>query len=73
MPLVVKLAKLRVVVYRNAFRLKFNTHVSTRFSTYIRVVLRLLIVTKPTDFCKLICCTSLRRLGGWARYQKEFK
>jgi hypothetical protein len=64
MPLVVKLAKLRVVVYKNTFYLKFNTYVSTRFSTYIGVVLRLLTATKPTDFYKLIYYTSLRYLGG---------
>jgi hypothetical protein len=64
MLLVVKLAKLKVVVSRNAFRLKFNTYASTRFSICKRVVLRFIIAKKFTGFCRLIYCTGLRRLGG---------
>jgi hypothetical protein len=62
--LVIKLPKLRVVVFRNAFRLKFNTHASTRFSIYKGVALRLTTARKSTDFCRLIYYTSLRHLGG---------
>jgi hypothetical protein len=67
MLLVVKLAKLRVVVFRNAFCLKFNIHAFTRFSIYTGVVLILTITRKFTSFCRLIYYTSLRHLGGWAR------
>jgi hypothetical protein len=63
MLLVIKPAKLRVVVFRNAFRLKFNTHASTRFSICKGVALRLMTARKPTDFCRLIYYTGLRRLG----------
>jgi hypothetical protein len=55
MLLVVKLAKLRVVGLRNAFRPKFNIHAFTRFSIYKGVY-------------KLIYYTSLRHLGKWVRH-----
>ena len=61
--LVIKLPKLRAVVFRNTFYLKFNTHTSTGFSIYKGVVLRLTIVRKPTDFCRLIYYTGSRHLG----------
>jgi hypothetical protein len=64
MPLVVKLAKLRVVRLRNAFHLKFNIYAFTRSSIYKGVVPRFTIARKPTDFYRLIYYTSLRRLGG---------
>jgi hypothetical protein len=71
--LVIKPPKLRAVVFRNAFRPKFNTHASTGFSICKGVALRLTTARKPTDFCRLIYYTGLRRLGGWARPQKGFK
>jgi hypothetical protein len=61
--LVIKLAKLRVVVFRNTFYSKFNTHVSTRFSIYKGVALKLIIARKLTDFYRLIYYISLRHLG----------
>jgi hypothetical protein len=67
MLLVVKLAKLRAVVFRNAFRPKFNTHASTRFSICKGVVLRFVIAKNLTGFCRLIYCTGLKRLAGWGR------
>ena len=73
MLLVIKQLKLRAVVFRNAFRPKFNTHASTGFSICKGVALRLTTARKPTDFCRLIYYTGLRRLGGWARPQKGFK
>jgi hypothetical protein len=63
MLLVIKLPKLRAVVFRNAFRPKFSTHASTGFSICKGVALRLMIARKPTDFCRLIYYTGLRRLG----------
>jgi hypothetical protein len=66
-------AKLRAIEFRNAFCPKFNTHVSTGFSICKEVALRLTTASKPTDFYRLIYCTGLRRLGGWARSQKGFK
>ncbi len=64
MVLVFKPAKFRAVVFRNVFRLKFNTHASTGFSICKGVVLRPTMARKPTDFCKLIYCTGLRHLAG---------
>jgi hypothetical protein len=63
MLLVVKPAKLRAVVFRNAFRLKFNTHAYTGFSICKGVVLRFVIAKKFTGFCRLIYYTSLKRLA----------
>jgi hypothetical protein len=68
MLLVVKLAKLRVVGLRNAFRPKFNIHAFTRFSIYKGVVLKFTIAIKLTGFYKLIYYTSLRHLGKWVRH-----
>jgi hypothetical protein len=62
--LVIKLPKLRVVVFRNTFRLKFNIHVFTRSSICKGVVLRFIILRKFTGFYRLIYYTSLRHLGG---------
>jgi hypothetical protein len=56
-------SKLRAIRLRNAFRLKFNMHVFTRFNVCKRVVLRLTIVRKLTGFYRLIYCISLRRLS----------
>jgi hypothetical protein len=67
MLLVVKPAKLRVVVFRNAFYLKFNTYTSTRFSICKGVVLRFLIAKKLTGFYRLIYYTGLKRLAGLGR------
>jgi hypothetical protein len=64
MLLVLKLAKLTAVVYRNTFRRKFSTHVFTGSSICNGVALRLLMARKPTGFYRLIYCTGLRRLGG---------
>jgi hypothetical protein len=64
MLLVVKPAKLRAVVFRNAFRLKFNTRASTRFSICKGVVLRFTMAGKFTDFWRLIYYSGLRRLDG---------
>jgi hypothetical protein len=63
MLLVIKLSKLRAVVFRNAFCLKFNIYVSTRFSICKGVVLRLTTARKLTDFYRLIYYTGLRCLG----------
>jgi len=63
MPLVVKLAKLRITRLRNTFYSKFNIYAFTRSSIYKRVVLRLIIARKFTGFYRLIYYTSLRRLG----------
>ncbi len=63
MLLVLKPAELSAVGLRNAFRPKFNTHASTGFNICEEVVLRLTMTTKPFDFCRLIYCTGLRRLG----------
>jgi hypothetical protein len=63
MLLVVKLVKLRVVVFKNAFCLKFNTHAFTRFNICKVVVLKFIIAKNFTGFCKLIYYTSLRRLS----------
>ena len=60
----VKPGKLRVVVFRNTFRLKFNTHASTGFNICKGVVLRFTMARKLTGFCRLIYYTGLRRLGG---------
>jgi len=57
------LLKLRVIIFRNVFYLKFNTHTSIRFSIYRKVALRIVIARKPTIFYKLIYYTSLRHLG----------
>jgi hypothetical protein len=65
--------KLRVVVFRNTFRPKFNMHAFTGSSIYKGVVLRFMIVRMFTVFCRLIYCTGLRHLGGWARRQKGFR
>lgn len=62
--LVIKLLKLRAVIFRNAFRLKFNIYTSTRFSIYKGAVLRFTMIRKPTNFYRLIYYTGLRRLGG---------
>jgi hypothetical protein len=67
MLLIVKLAKLRAVGLRNAFRPKFNMHAFIRFSICKGVVLRFAMAKKLTGFCKLIYYTSLRRLAGWGR------
>ena len=64
MLLVIKLPKLRVVVFRNTFCLNFNIHAFTRSSIYKGVVLRFIIARKFTSFCRLIYYTSLRHLGG---------
>jgi hypothetical protein len=71
--LVVRPAKLRAVGLTNAFCLKFNMHVFTRSSICKGVVLRFTVAKKLTSFYRLIYCTGLRHLGGWARYQKGFK
>ncbi len=71
--LVIKLPKLRAVIFRNTFRPKFNIYASTGFNIYKGAVLRFTMVRKPTDFYRLIYCTGLRRLGGWVRRQKGFK
>jgi hypothetical protein len=42
-------------------------------SIYKGVVLRFTMARKLTGFCRLIYCTGLRRLGGWAKRQKAFK
>jgi hypothetical protein len=63
MLLIIKPLKLKAVVFRNAFRPKFNTHASTGFSICKEVVLRLTTARKPTDFCRLIYYTGLKRLG----------
>ena len=73
MLLVFKLGKLTAVVYRNTFRRKFSTYASTRSSICNGVALRFTTARKPTGFYRLICCTGLRHLGGWARSQKAFK
>jgi hypothetical protein len=73
MLLVVKPAKLRVVISRNAFCLKFNTHASTGVSTCKGVILGFIIVKEFTGFCRLIYCTGSRPLAGWGRLQKGFK
>jgi hypothetical protein len=67
MLLAVKLAKLRVVGLRNAFRPKFNMHVFTGFSICKGVVLRFVIAKKLTGFYRLIYCTGSRRLAGWVK------
>jgi hypothetical protein len=64
MLLVVKPAKLKAVRLRNAFHPKFNIHAFTRSSICKGVVPRFTIARKPTDFCRLIYYTSLRRLDG---------
>ncbi len=67
MLLVLKPTKLRAIVSRNIFRLKFNTHVFIRFSISNGVGLRLLMARKPTGFYRLIYCTGSRHWGGWVR------
>jgi hypothetical protein len=62
--LVVKLAKLRVVGLRNFSHPKFNMHAFTRSSICKGVVPKFTMARKPTDFCRLIYYTGLRRLGG---------
>jgi hypothetical protein len=64
MLLVIKPPKLRAVVFRNAFRPKFNTHASTRFSICKGVALRLTMARKLTSFYRLIYYTGLRRWLG---------
>ena len=49
MLLVIKLPKLRVVVFRNTFCLNFNIHAFTRSSIYKGVVLRFIIARKFTS------------------------
>jgi hypothetical protein len=61
--LVIKPPKLKAVVFKNAFRLKFNTYAFTRFSICKEVALRLITAKKLTDFCRLIYYTSLRHLS----------
>jgi hypothetical protein len=73
MLLIVRLARLRTVVFRNAFRLKFNTHASTGFSICKGVVLRFMMAKKFTGFYRLIYYTGSRRLVEWRRLQKGFK
>jgi hypothetical protein len=73
MLLVVKPAELRAVGLRNAFRPKFNMHVFTGSSICKGVVLRFVIAKKLTGFYRLIYCTGLRHLAGWARRQKGSK
>jgi hypothetical protein len=73
MLLVVKTAKLRVVVSRHIFRLKFNTHAFTGSSICNEVVVMFAMAKKLTGFCRLIYYTGSRRLGGWARPQTGFK
>lgn len=63
MLLVVKSVRLRAVILRNAFCLKFNIHVFTRFSICKGVALKFTIARKLTGFYRLIYCTSLRHLG----------
>jgi hypothetical protein len=69
----VKLAKLRVIGLRDVFRLKFNMYTFTGSIICKGVALRFTIVRKLTGFCRLICSTSLRRLAGWGKLQREFK
>jgi hypothetical protein len=73
MLLAVKPAKLRIVGLRNAFCPKFNMYAFTGSSICKGVVLRFVMAKKLTGFCRLIYCTGLRHLGGWARRQKGSK
>jgi hypothetical protein len=57
----------QTLVFRNAFRPKFNTHASTGLSICKGVALRLTTVRKPTNFYRLIYYTGLRRLAGWGK------
>ncbi len=73
MLLMLRLANLIAIVYKNIFRRKFNTHVFTGFSICNRVALKLKTVRKSTNFYRIIYYTSLRYLGGWVKSQKESK
>jgi hypothetical protein len=63
MLLIIKLAKLKIVVFKNIFCLKFNIYASIRLSIYKEVAFNLITTIKFTSFYKLIYYISLRRLG----------